>query len=320
MIINLFDKGKGLDYLQDIYSLTNKQIESIKRKIYKEQKYEPISEITLQSISQCIRLICDDEQENEKVIQYWRGHHPPTWEIADDAIEIFLQETGIYLDDYQLDDILLHCIHVSSAIDGGESIKKYGLRRLLELLETPSPIRDFLLKRGIEIKVNGHIILIQGKEHSLEHTALEQKLYPNCEVEACIAGELETVKEYSCVQDNPEFLREIEYISGIELQNEWKAQKNSLLYVSFDISFDECSNITDMCKLENVCNFERIIPFLRDKYQFGKEPKHIWRNFWLIDACIENCCPGRIVDRSPMAVKNNIVLGPERIKVGLYPE
>ena len=236
------------------------------------------------------------------------------WQVIDDPVDRFIRATGVRLDDRDLSTLRFHCIHVSATIDGGESIRKYGLRKLTDLLVTDSPIRRFLIEYGIEVNPSERWYSRNGERHSVDGTMLEVKLYhTKSEIEAFIAGDM--LKDYSCIEDNPEFLRELSPLVGVDLENEWEKRKNVLLYVHFDVSFDECANITDIHRAHFPDVFEKLLPTLSKKYNYGEEPENVWRNYWFINACIENSCPEARIDRSPMAVKEDVMIGPERIQI-----
>ena len=239
----------------------------------------------------------------------------PQWQVNDNAVEKFLDLTGVKLDESYLSGLRFRCIHVSPAIDGGESIKTFGLRKLTDLLATKSPIKDFLAEYGIEVNPSGKWYSINGKKYPISGTMLEVKLFStNSEIEAFIAGDLKTLKDYSCIEYNPEFLRELSPLCGIDLQTKWEKRKTSLLYVGFDVSFDECANITDMHTPNTPDNYQRLQPYLCKDYKYGEEPISIWRNYWFINACIENSCPDIRIERSTMAVKEDVLIDSTRIK------
>ncbi len=313
MHINLFVKEKGLEYLQAVYHLSDQQICDLRESLYNHTKQEKISE---EEANKQIEMMWNwlPEEEKQKIKNSLISSSWPEWQIVDDALERFLVMTGIKLDEHDLSDLCFQCIHVSPAIDGGESIKKSGVRKLTDLVDNESPIKTFLADYGIEINAAQRWYSVNGQRFSIKGSKLEIKLYSTkSEIEAFIAGELETLKDYSCLEYNPEFLRELSSLVGIDLQAEWKKKKNSLLYVGFDVSFNECANITDMSCLNTPDNYERILPYLNGTYPYGEEPTKIWQNHWFIKACIENGCPEKHIDRSPMAVKEDVELGPERI-------
>ena len=313
MLINLFEKGKGLEYLQTVYSLLDQQVYDLKDSLYfysePRQITEDIADNEIESMWSW--LPNEEKQEIKKSIMMstW-----PKWQIVDDAVERFIKVTEIKLDDRDLSELLFRCIHVSPVIDGGESIKRSGLRKLTELFENESPIRSFLAEYGIVINPSQRWYSINGERHSIDGTMLEVKLYhTKSEIEAFIAGDIETLKDYSCIETNPEFLRELSPLAGIDLDEEWSKRKNALIYVSFDISFDECANITEIHCPNTPDVFDRLLPYLSKRYNYGEEPVNVWRNYWFINACIENSCPEVRIDRSTMAVREDVTIGPDRL-------
>lgn len=318
MIIDLFIKNQGFNYLKDVYCINNDIIEELQKCLY--TYCDPAPMMNEEEADAFIRNCCftECEEEKQRIKQNLIRKHPAYWQPVENAIEIFLEKTNIKLDSSDLSTLRFHCIHVSPSIDGGESIKKYGLLKLNELLEIESPISTFLKEYGIIIKPSEKWYSIKGKKHSVVGTGLAIKLYSfNNEIEAHIAGETKELKDYSCIEENPEFLRELSPLCGIDLQAKWAERKNALLYVSFNLSFDECANITHMSCMQEPDNYERFKPFIKGVYDFGNEPISIWRNLWLIDACIDNSCPGKSIELSPMAVNADVRLDSSRIDVML---
>ena len=314
VLINLFDKGKGLEYLKNVYHLSDQEVNKVKESLYEYCEPEQMSEESADAIMESMfSWLSDEEKQSTK--EGIMAPVLPHWQVVDFPVEKFLEITHVKLDDSPLSDLRFYCIHVSPAIDGGESIKQNGLRKLTDLLEVKSPIKSFLAEYGIEVSPSERWYSIHGKKYSITGTELEIKLfYTNSEIEAFIAGDYENLKDYSCIESNPEFLRELSPLCGIDLQTEWEKRKNALLYVSFDVSFDECSNITEMSEIQCQERYQSLLPFLNQSYEYGKEPISIWRNYWFIYACINNSCPGAWVARSPMAVKESVVLDSRRIK------
>lgn len=314
MLINFFEKWRGLEYLQAVYSLSDKVISKIKELCYVHCEEESITEDIVDNVAAMFSWLSSTEKEAlKKGIVFGTQSQ---WQVANFAVELFLSISNIKLDDLDLSDLHFKCIHVSSSIDNGEAIRKHGLRKLTDLLENQSPVSDFLAEYGISVKPSERRISIMGKKLFLAGTDLEVKLYStNSEIEAFIAGEIETLKDYSCIESNPEFLRELSALCNTDLEAKWSERKNALLYVCFDVSFDEISNITEMACLNSPDNYSRILPYLHTKYEYGAEPIEIWRNYWFINTCLYNSCPDLRIDRSTMAVKKNIILSPERITI-----
>lgn len=312
MLIDLFKKGHGLCYLRDVYHLNDEQIESIRSKVYYFKQRNPM---TQEEIEQLLSFLQQFDENIE--VQDWMVKPQSEYEMVDDAMEIFLRETGIYPDIFDLSHLRFRCIHVSSSIDDGKSIKDKGLLKLTDLLSEPSPLSSFLYSHGIVIQPEKRVILIKGKEQSLDKTEIAIKLYStNSAIEAFIAGEIDTLKNYSCIEDAPECLREISrFVYGDEdvLINDWALKKKKLLYTSFEVSFDECANITGMTRLNTPDNFKRLMPFCRKRYVYEQEPWNIWQNCWFIDQCLWNSCPDKELERDYMMVKTNVSIGPKRI-------
>ena len=314
MLIDFFRKDQGLTYLRDVYHLNDEQTESIRSRAYYFDHQEPMTQEEIEHWLSLFRLLDENAEVHD-----WMTNPKSGYEMVDDAVEMFLRETEIHPDTFDLSQLRFRCIHVSPSIDGGESIKDKGLLKLTDLLGGPSPLSNFLYSHGIVIQPSERKILVEGKEYSLDKTDIAIKLYStNSEIEAFIAGEIGTLKDYSCIEDAPEILREISrFVYGNEdvLINEWAAQKKKLLYVSFDVSFDECSNITGMAQLNDPDNLKRMMPFCSKRYEYELEPRAIWQNYWFIYQCLRNSCPDKELERDYMAVKADVSIGPERITV-----
>ena len=309
MIIDFFSKDKGLQYLQAVYHLSD--IQAIRNKVYCERN---ASEVDAEPLASMFGWIGDTK--SIKTAMSCSTH--PQYILADDAIEIFLRETGIQPDTFDLSDLHFRCIHLASTIDGGKSIKEKGLLKLVDLLAKPSPLSSFLLDYDIVIKPEEKIMIVNGERQCLENTDISIKLYStNSAIEAFIAGEIGTLQEYSCISDAPEVLREISaFVYGnYYLIEEWRKKKNKLVHVIFDVSFEECANIGDMSFIRTPDHFEMLLPFCKKRYEFSNAPESLWQNFWFIHQCLKNACPGMKIDQSMIVLKPDVKLGSERIRV-----
>lgn len=304
--IDFFQKGKGFSYLTKVYGLNDDQIGMIRSKVYVFDRRD-----------EDIEIVWPTGMVTNKMTVHQKQH----FEIADDAVKTFFSVTGIKPDVFDLSTLRFHCVYLSPTIDEGKSIHEQGLLKLVELLEKPSPLSRFLKDRGIIIKPAEKSIEIYGVKRSIDQTDIAIKLYStNSEIEAFIAGDIATLDDYSCIGSSPEILREISrfvYEDEHKLIQEWESLKQSLLYVSFDVAFDECAMIAGMARYNTLDNFKWISPFLSKQYEYGEEPANVWENYWFIDKCLENSCPDVILDRDYIALKPDMFIGPERIMISV---
>lgn len=315
MLIDLFKKGEGLNYLRYVYNLSNEHIDELSKLLY---IYEDDNRMSRKDAHNYIDTYWSwlDKKDKKRMLRSLRIRNGSKWETVEDALEIFLNITGIKLDENDLSSLRFHCIHISPSIDKGESIRKKGLLTLEELLETDSPIKEFLENYGVIVCPSDRYCIINGEKIPIEGTMLGIKLYDDSEIQALMAGELKTLwRDYSCLEYNPEFLRELSPFCNTDLEKKWAKRRNALLYVKFDVSFEECSNISEMYIRKDTDQYERIKKYLTKEYEYGKEPQSIWRNLWFINACIDNSCPRKTIEHIHVAVKDEVKLGADRVDV-----
>lgn len=123
--INLFDRCTGLLVLKDIYQIPDPVLRQI--------------------LSRCI------------------VRNGIYYEVAENGISIFLEETGIHPDTYDVSDVKVHCKHITTAFDNGKSIKSLGFLPLTRLLEEESALSGFLRSNGIIVTPSRYRIEINGK-------------------------------------------------------------------------------------------------------------------------------------------------------------
>lgn len=73
--------------------------------------------------------------------------------IADNAVSVFLDESGIHPDTFQLLDVCIRCKVISSTLDDGKSILEKGLLPLTQLLMHHSPLCAFLMEHRFVIDI-----------------------------------------------------------------------------------------------------------------------------------------------------------------------
>ena len=287
-VINLFDSCSGLFTLKEIYNIPEATMANI--------------------IRQC--LVRDS-------IYY---------DLSDDCVNIFLRETGIHPDTFDISDVKVHCKHVTTVFDNGVSIKRNGLIPLNRLLEEPSVLRAFLLENGIEISPREQYISINGMKHwiPMESRGCDTDEWENVgllsailyhdhgEVEAFIAGDQKEIIGYSTVKNNPEILHSVETVvkrltrKDLGLEAKWQKKQPQTNVAEFDAKVLDLSYCnTFKCRHDYPSTYDELEEFFEKP---KNDNENIWINEWIISSCLYNSCPG--YDWSPIAVgiRSNVAI------------
>jgi len=162
-----------------------------------------------------------------------------------DCALFFIKKTGLQIDSISVNDVFLHCKHITTINDDFQSLKRYGLISANEALTVDTPLKHFLDSHNIRIDIANKtftykeitIYLHQYKEdcischygeckhHRLDWDGkldidhknccvfrqktlpLSLKLYSDKgEIEVHLAGNIKKVHDYSCVKYYPEIL------------------------------------------------------------------------------------------------------------------
>lgn len=102
-----------------------------------------------------------------------------------DPVLYFLQNTNIKLDRISIDDVFLHCKHITTSNDGLESFMRYGLLSLASALSKDTPLKKFLSDNGIEIDVPNMKFQFEGRTSYLHnyHSDCTECFYGSCQFE-----------------------------------------------------------------------------------------------------------------------------------------
>ena len=276
-LVNLFEKCSGFDYLQEIYRISDQVLARI--------------------IRQCII---------PKGIDYI---------VPSNSVSIFLKETGIHPDTFQLNEVKLHCKHVTTCYDNGKSILRNGLLPLNNLLEGDSDLSIFLAENGIHISPSNRYIYYYDQKweipltHSDEFLNLSSKLYhDNGEIEAFISGSEEDILSYSNIRHYPEILNTIKdtiyklVYKDIDLGRKWHEKNPQCFIAEFDVDINAMSYINSLLSYEDAPG---VYQELEEFVEYGETPL-FWKNEWLIRNCLDNACPGTYDNKKTVGIKNDV--------------
>lgn len=287
--INLFDRCTGLLVLKDIYQIPDPVLRQI--------------------LSRCI------------------VRNGIYYEAAENGVSIFLEETGIHPDTYDVSDVKVHCKHITTAFDNGKSIKSLGFLPLTRLLEEESALSAFLRSNGIIVTPSRYRIEINGKKYRIPPTSedcpsdvweifvfLSPTLYHDKgEVEAFVAGEEERMMSYSTVKRFPEILESLDHtvkeITGKSqgLGQKWMDLNPTTFMADFDVAIKDFSYNNRMKSRHDYpeAYWELEKYFEREK---SEESNLIWQNEWIIRSCLNNACPGNEDDLNMVGIKSDVVI------------
>ena len=247
------------------------------------------------------------------------------WPV-DNCVGVFLEETGINPDIFDVSGVKVRCRHISASVDGGKSIRKYGLLKLTEVLERDTPVSAFLKDNGIRIIPSKHQIVVNDTAYSIPlhggevpFGCLSSKLYyDKGEIEVFISGEEEDMVGYSCIRDCPEILYTLDDELGyndLRLQHRWTEKKTDLLLVQFDVGFDEIIIHTLPNARNDITKYYEIEQFLSQDYERDEIPKRLWQNYWIILSCLNNATTYGSLSETYAAILPDVQIGKERISV-----
>ena len=242
MIINLFEKGTGMNTLQELYRISDEDVSWVQDTLFDYESELPTEE----SVNETIRVLRELPNNTEESLEFVRRYmldrnHRTRW-VKDDAADLFLDR----FDECDLSDIKFTLRHITAVIDEGESIRKYGLLKLTDQLGMATPLSIFLKENGIVFNIPERTIEIKGHLHDLDEEKYDRiynKLYYwNGEIEAFICGEMKTMMEYSCIGCYPEFLNSIEHdlFDGKSILGwKWFERRRLTLCIEFDMRLSD---------------------------------------------------------------------------------
>ena len=323
MVINLFEKGDGLQCLKEIYHLSDDQIKTIEDRVF-EYENPPMSMAEIEALISALRSSLGSTEEEIKTIKagLLDKSRKNRWPKCD-CIEIFLKETGIKPDVFDVDNVMVHCKHISSSIDHGESIRKHGLLKLTDLLETESPLSGFLREHGIKIIPSEYKINVRGNDKTLSQSSraygiLYSKLYhDNGEVEVFISGDEKGLKKYSTVYRYPEILCTLDQALNDNniLGWEWMNQKTETLMIQFDAYLHECIIHEMPSSKHDMKNYYALEDYLSGAYDGENIPHRFWENYWIIESCLKNSTSFEARPEAYAAIKKDVKISADRLSI-----
>lgn len=274
--VDFFNKNRGLIYLKEIYQLDNRIIGNIFSKCFEHNQFTP--------------------------------------EPKEDSFIIFLEETGIHPDTFDLSNVKIHCKHITTTFDNGESIRELGLKPVIYLLENKSALSIFLKKYGIVITPTSHLLVYGDKEYSIPIQEENNKFYyslfkrlsnilyhDNGEIEVFINADLDSMLNYSVVRYYPEILDSISEVinsltgDDLDLGTKWSLNHPKTMIVEFDVNINDMSFIGGLGDYKNnYSTYEKATRFFMNPiypiYFETQIPRLFWLNEWLIRMCFSNFC------------------------------
>ena len=262
-----------------------------------------------------------------------------TFDYCHQSPVILVQEFGIDLKK-KTDDCEIVCRHITTCNDNLESIKKYGMLRLDEVLSQKTFLHIFLKEHGIEsdpvsgsIRIGNNTFEMVGldelppsRNSFQKHVALlHNKLYHDkSEVEMFISGSDEELLSYDSVTDAPEILMTVDRIMGQctrkgcrNLQKEWAELPNMKRYIlEFTIPLTALETNTDRRTFNGYQDDEEwyeVGGFSFEEYENGGIPIDFYRNKRLVEMVVDYYF-GRVSNPYGQVVPS-FRINPEEIKV-----
>ena len=203
MVINLFERGKGIKYLQELYDLEKADIRWIQNNLFDYNCELTTPEEAEKLINLMRKQMHESEESLVQTRQFMLDRDRLERWVKDDADDLFLERLG----ERESSDVQFTVVHITTAIEDGESIRTNGLQKLTTLLEIESPLSTFLAKEVIVFDLSRKVIKINGDTHSLQEYRFGELrgrlFYYRGEIEAFISGEMDDMKNYSDVPNCP---------------------------------------------------------------------------------------------------------------------
>ncbi|MGG4412169.1 hypothetical protein ABER75_26230 [Niallia taxi] len=182
-------------------------------------------------------------------------------------------------------EIYLTSLHVTTVKDQFESINKYGLVNLLDAISLNTPLRDYLLEKGVLIDLNAKTIKYGDKTIDISqkyngdfHKPIQRILYKlqiDFAINAFFSSD-DVTKYDGSVNERPEFLKNLsELLNDKDIEEDW-------------ISNNSCSIIKFKAHIEDfsIDSFNRF-DFYVDEEMSAIEVEYLKRK-WIIDKCLDN--------------------------------
>lgn len=84
--------------------------------------------------------------------------------LHNDPTAYFLSLWSVKLDEVDISNVELHCKHITTQIDGFDSLRKYGFLTLQKAMEYETPLKSFLEQRGIVFNIETRKVVYKGKD------------------------------------------------------------------------------------------------------------------------------------------------------------
>ena len=292
MVINLFEKGTGIKNIQELYNLTNADVDWLQDKLFDYETKPLTTEEIEENIQVCASFPGTTKEELDLLRRKMLDRNHLTRWVKEDASEIFFDR----FHDRNLSDVKFTLKHIAAVIDDGDAFRKNGLRKVTDLLIDDSPLYYFLAENGVEINPYEKWIKIRGELYCLDEdrfSDLRVKFYYwKGETEAFICGEPDEIINYSCIGACPEILATLDncvYKRKSILQWEWYKKRTKTLCLEFDVGLDEM-----------------IIAEVPDS-----DPHKV--SEWIIRMCLINMCQNETLPEKYAALKGNIE--PKRLRI-----
>lgn len=180
-------------------------------------------------------------------------------------------------------DIYLTSLHVTTVNDQLASINKFGLLNLQDAVTYKTPLKKYLLEKGVSIDIKRKVIDHKGKlidisakyDGNLYHTPLHKviyKLFIDYPITSFFSTKNVTNYEGK-VHERPEFLKNLaELLNSPDINNDWK-KRNECYVIKYRSHIDNFSNMSFRMNIyEPDCS----------------EEVDLQKRIWIIDKTLEN--------------------------------
>ncbi|WP_215148039.1 hypothetical protein [Exiguobacterium sp. s91] len=162
----------------------------------------------------------------------------------------FLETFNISDEKLLATDLVLVSLHVTTTNDKFDSLKRYGLLNLQDVLEKDTPLKKFLDNLKIYIDVANKKISYNNKVYDISKKyedvsnpvdAFIRKLYMDYQINSFF--NYDNVLNYG-VQKRPEFFIELSKLLKVDLSNAWIQQKKECFVIKFHTPLSNIESYT----------------------------------------------------------------------------
>jgi hypothetical protein len=241
--------------------------------------------------------------------QRYFTEHYPTDEITDNRIYLdFIRDFNISINEFDTANAFITAKHITTFIDNGLSIKKYGLLNLKDVLELETPFKQFLEINGIAFDIHNKKIMlnencielfrcndIRPSKYNKAINKLHIKLYHDkCETEVFLYGEDSEIGNYPSISQYPEILQDIDNLlialqQPLNLANKWAQLQNGRYYIlEFDIPITALEHVNEKPDSYDECEeFFDLFGYTPFQFYSNLIPKRFYSNIFLIKNSID---------------------------------